>query len=104
MLVLTRRVGEEIVLDGNIRVAVVAVSGGKVRLGISAPSSVHIVRQELLASDAGGAALTVASNGPTNSVCPTSDALPSDLDLPTRHSTCRRRRCMASRRSISKAG
>jgi carbon storage regulator len=47
MLVLTRQVGEEIVIDGNIRVMVVAVSGGKIRLGIVAPSSVTIDRKEV---------------------------------------------------------
>ena len=47
MLVLTRQVGEEIVIDGNIRVRVVAVNGGKVRLGIVAPSSVKVDRKEV---------------------------------------------------------
>jgi carbon storage regulator len=48
MLVLTRRVGEEIVIDGNIRVTVVAVKGHQIRLGISAPSSVPVYRKELV--------------------------------------------------------
>jgi carbon storage regulator len=48
MLVLTRRVGEEIVIGENIRVAVVLVRGHTVRLGISAPTSVRIARLELL--------------------------------------------------------
>jgi carbon storage regulator len=47
MLVLTRRVGEEIVIDGNIRVMVVAVNGDKIRLGIIAPSSVTVDRKEV---------------------------------------------------------
>jgi carbon storage regulator len=47
MLVLTRRVGEEIVIDGNIRVIVTAVKGDKVRLGISAPRSVPVDRKEV---------------------------------------------------------
>ena len=49
MLVLTRREGEEIVIAGNIRVTVVSVEGGRVRLGISAPASVPIHRKEVLA-------------------------------------------------------
>ena len=49
MLVLTRRIGEEIVMDGNIRVTVVAIEGGKIRLGITAPASVQVMRSELLA-------------------------------------------------------
>jgi carbon storage regulator len=47
MLVLTRRIGEEIVIDGNIRVMVIAVKGDKVRLGISAPTSVTVDRKEV---------------------------------------------------------
>jgi len=47
MLVLTRRVGEEIVIDGNIRVMVVAIKGDKIRLGICAPSTVSVDRKEV---------------------------------------------------------
>ena len=47
MLVLTRRLGEEIVINGNIRVKVVLVQGDKVRLGISAPDSVPVDRSEI---------------------------------------------------------
>ena len=53
MLVLTRREGEEIVIAGNIRVAVVSVEGGKVRLGVSAPASVPVHRKEVLDRAAG---------------------------------------------------
>ena len=47
MLVLTRRTGEEIVIDGNIRVKVLLVHGDRVRLGIIAPESVRVDRQEV---------------------------------------------------------
>jgi carbon storage regulator len=47
MLVLSRRIGEEIVIDDNIHITVVAVNGGKVRLGITAPKSVRVDRQEV---------------------------------------------------------
>jgi carbon storage regulator len=47
MLVLTRRIGEEIVIGGNISVSIVAIQGNKVRLGIAAPDSVTIDRQEV---------------------------------------------------------
>lgn len=47
MLVLTRRPGEEIVIDGNIRVTVVSVRGDRVRIGIEAPPSVVVDRQEI---------------------------------------------------------
>lgn len=48
MLVLTRRVGEEIVIDGQIRVTVVRIEGNKVRLGIVAPPEVQVLRQEII--------------------------------------------------------
>jgi carbon storage regulator len=47
MLVLTRRQGEEIIIAGNIRITVVAVKGGQVRIGITAPPSVSVDRQEI---------------------------------------------------------
>lgn len=47
MLVLTRRPGEEIVIDGNIRITVVSVKGDRVRIGIEAPPSVVVDRQEI---------------------------------------------------------
>ena len=47
MLVLTRHIGQEIVIDGRIRVAVLKVLGKQVRLGVGAPSSVSIDRLEV---------------------------------------------------------
>lgn len=47
MLVLTRRLGEEIVINGDIRVQVLLVKGDRVRLGITAPASVPVDRQEI---------------------------------------------------------
>ncbi len=48
MLVLRRKAGEAIVLNGVIRIFVLAVEGERVKLGIEAPPDVVIVRQELL--------------------------------------------------------
>src|SRR5262249_45368732 len=47
MLVLSRRVGEQIVIDGAIRVTVVAIEGNKTRLGVTAPASVPVDRAEV---------------------------------------------------------
>jgi carbon storage regulator len=47
MLVLARKVGEEIVIGDNIRLTVVAVHGQKARIGISAPKEVVVDRQEV---------------------------------------------------------
>jgi carbon storage regulator len=48
MLVLSRKVGEEIVIGDNIRVRVVSVQGNQIRLGFDAPREVSIQRAELL--------------------------------------------------------
>jgi carbon storage regulator len=47
MLVLSRRVGEEIIIAGNIRITVAAIKGDKVRIGITAPTEVRIDREEV---------------------------------------------------------
>ena len=47
MLVLTRRIGEEIVIADNIRVTVLAIEGQKVRLGITAAPSISVDREEV---------------------------------------------------------
>jgi carbon storage regulator len=47
MLLLTRRLGEEIVIDSRIRIIVLEVHGGKVRLGVSAPPSIRVDRDEI---------------------------------------------------------
>ena len=48
MLILTRRHGDSILIDGGIRVVVLACDRRGVRLGIEAPPSVRILREELL--------------------------------------------------------
>lgn len=48
MLVLSRKVGEKIVINNNITLTVVAVDGHRVRLGIDAPGDVRVMRSELL--------------------------------------------------------
>jgi carbon storage regulator len=47
MLVLSRKLGEEIVIGENIRLTVVAIRGNYIRLGFKAPRDVSIVREEL---------------------------------------------------------
>jgi carbon storage regulator len=47
MLVLSRKVGERILIGENISVTVVRLTGGGVRLGVEAPSNMTVVRQEL---------------------------------------------------------
>ncbi|MBI2480979.1 MAG: carbon storage regulator [Planctomycetia bacterium] len=47
MLVLSRRQGEKIVIDGRITVVVSQLKGGRVRIAIEAPPEVSILRGEL---------------------------------------------------------
>jgi carbon storage regulator len=48
MLVLSRKLGEKIVIGDNITITIVDIDRGKIRLGIEAPRDVPIFRQELL--------------------------------------------------------
>jgi carbon storage regulator len=77
MLVLTRKLGESIVIDGNIRVKVVDVQGQRVRLGIEAPPEITVDRQEIherrrefaeAIEEAGYFAPTTSNNG-VNALC-----------------------------------
>lgn len=47
MLVLSRKVGEKIIIDGSIQVEIVAVAGNRVRIGIKAPPEVRVDREEI---------------------------------------------------------
>ncbi len=47
MLVLSRKIGESIIINGCITVSVVACDGKKVRLGITAPPDVRVDREEV---------------------------------------------------------
>ena len=52
MLILQRKAGESLLIGEDISVAVVSVDGGRVRLAISAPSSIPILRSELVTATA----------------------------------------------------
>lgn len=51
MLILTRKVDQGIVIQGNILVTVLRVERDRVKLGISAPNEITILRDELLERD-----------------------------------------------------
>ncbi len=50
MLVLSRKKGQTIVIDAQIEVTVLEVEGDVVKIGISAPGHIPIIRQELIQS------------------------------------------------------
>lgn len=56
MLVLSRKKGESVVVNGNITIVVVDVRGDKARIGIEAPADVAVYRSEILTKNAEGSA------------------------------------------------
>jgi carbon storage regulator len=47
MLILTRRVGETLMIGDNVTVTVLGLKGNQVRLGIDAPKNVEVHREEV---------------------------------------------------------
>lgn len=47
MLILTRRVGETLMIGDNVTVTVLRVKGNQVRLGVNAPKDVSVHREEI---------------------------------------------------------
>ena len=47
MLILTRRVGESIVIGDDITATVLGVKGNQIRLGVNAPKEVSVHREEI---------------------------------------------------------
>ena len=50
MLILSRKKGESIIIDGNIEIKVLDIQEGKVQIGIDAPKNIDIFRKELYKS------------------------------------------------------
>ena len=51
MLVLSRKLNQAVLIGDNIEVVVVEIVRGKIRLGISAPKEISVIRTELLPPD-----------------------------------------------------
>ena len=47
MLILTRRVGESLMVGDNVTVTVLGVKGNQVRIGVNAPKDVAVHREEI---------------------------------------------------------
>jgi|HigsolmetaAR201D_1030396.scaffolds.fasta_scaffold05404_2 carbon storage regulator len=75
MLIITRRPGEKIMVGDDVVVEVIEVSGSSVRIGIAAPKSIPVYREEIWeavkAENQAAAAVKV-------------DELPEDVPTPTK--------------------
>lgn len=47
MLILTRKIGEGIILGDDIRISVLEIRGKQIRIGIEAPSDIIVLREEI---------------------------------------------------------
>lgn len=48
MLVLTRKAGESIVIDNEIEVKIISIQGDQIKVGITAPKNIEVLRKELV--------------------------------------------------------
>jgi len=67
MLILTRRVGETVMIGNDVTVTILGVKGNQVRVGVNAPRDVAVHREEIFErikreeQDGGGAATTASA-------------------------------------------
>ncbi len=47
MLILSRKVGESLIIDGNIEIKILHIKNGNVRVGVHAPDNIVVDREEI---------------------------------------------------------
>ncbi len=62
MLILTRRVGESLMIGDDVTITVLGVKGNQVRVGVNAPKDVAVHREEILNRIENAAAQAVADD------------------------------------------
>jgi carbon storage regulator len=70
MLVLSRKVGEKILIGDNVSITVVRVQGDKVRIGVEAPEDVVVLREEIKDRDDLPVAIKAPQEAPQEDSCP----------------------------------
>lgn len=63
MLILTRRVGETVVIGNDVDITVLGVKGNQVRLGVKAPREISVHREEIYKRIKGESGKNGAGNG-----------------------------------------
>ncbi|MEM9602281.1 MAG: carbon storage regulator CsrA [Pseudomonadota bacterium] len=70
MLILSRRLGEKVVIGPDITVEVVSIKGSQVKLGFAGPKDVPVYRQEVFDRKQREAAAAAAANACVGDVAP----------------------------------
>ena len=81
MLILTRRVGETLMIGDSVTVTILGVKGNQVRVGITAPKDVAVHREEIF-QRIGKDAANAAARGESGAGAAATDAPTDDPGLP----------------------
>jgi carbon storage regulator len=62
VLILTRKVGESVMIGNDVSITVLRVKGNQVRLGVNAPKDISVQREEIIKRIAAGNGATAVDN------------------------------------------